>query len=226
MFFFLLSILPSSWFNIWWSCNCHEVPKPLVFNRQISATILCSSFRWGHIFFNKYIVCFLASSFCIWTLLHEKIWSDLIILYELCGLCRVMQICSGKIVQFAFPKVAIVNEPSKHATYRFKGKCTNTCILNKLKECKLKGKWSFTFIYPIFFLSRSWSLFLHVNIMNLRHHLPFFFCDHLHKNDACPEQLESVGKWDRWPVTSMQNYACLFVSPIHVCSSPVFVWRI
>lgn len=24
--------------------------------------------------------------------------------------------------------------------------------------------------------------------------LPFFFCDHLHKNDACPEQLESVGK--------------------------------
>jgi len=94
-------------------------------------------------------------------------------------------------------------------TYIFKGKCTNTCILNKLKECKLQGKWSFTFIYPILFLiSRFWPHFS----------WHYFTLVHLHQNNTCPVQLQ----WDRRPVTPMQNYASLFVSPIHVCSSPVF----
>lgn len=47
-------------------------------------------------------------------------------------------------------------------TYGFKGKCTYTCILNKLKECNLKGKWS-----PIFFLKQELVL-----VFACEHHEP------------------------------------------------------
>lgn len=82
-------------------------------------------------------------------------------------------------VQFAFPKVAIVNGPSNHTTHTdSKANALRQIYVFYIseKECKLNGKESFIFIYHVFFLiSMSWILFLHVNTINLRHHLPSFF---------------------------------------------------
>lgn len=67
-------------------------------------------------------------------------------------------------------------------------------------------------IYVYYISERNASFYVYLScIFPNKHELDFVFaCEHsfshLHQNDACPAQLESVGKCERRPLTPVQNY--------------------